>query len=143
MNNNANNSKPVVIIKIILSIIVGAIFYIQIKEAFFTNSTTVGFGIAFLIFTTVELTEFILRTLQEAEDLPKEYKIFGNKFMNVFNLIYHIVTIILGIVVIFTAINLIIVDMNMYELLLVGFIILIKGFISLIIYLIKINKKTP
>ena len=136
------NSKPVVIIKIILAIIVGAIFYIQIKEAFFPNHLTIGFGITFLIFITIELTKYILRTLQEAEDLPKEYKIFGNKFMNIFNLIYHIVTIILGIVVIFTAINLIITDMNMYELLLVGFIILIKGFISLIIHLIKINKKS-
>ena len=143
MNNDANNSKPVVIIKIILSIIVGAIFYIQVKEAFFTNSLTIGFGIAFLIFITIELTEFILRTLQEANDLPKEYKIFGKKFMNIFNLIYHIITIILGIVVIFTAINLIVMDMNMYELLLVGFIILIKGFISLIVHLVKTSKKTP
>ena len=143
MSNKENKSKPVVIIKIILSIIVGAIFYIQVKEAFFTNSLTIGFGIAFLIFITVELTEFILRTLQEADDLPKEYKIFGNKFMNVFNLIYHIVTIILGIVVIFTAINFIIIENDMYQLLLVGFIILIKGFISLIVHLIKINKKTP
>jgi len=143
MNNDANNSKPVVIIKIILSIIVGAIFYIQVKEAFFTNSLTIGFGIAFLIFITIELTEFILRTLQEANDLPKEYKIFGKKFMNIFNLIYHIITIILGIVVIFTAINLIVMDMNMYELLLVGFIIFIKGFISLIVHLVKTSKKTP
>jgi len=143
MNNDANNSKPVVIIKIILSIIVGAIFYIQVKEAFFTNSLTIGFGIAFLIFITIELTEFILRTLQEANDLPKEYKIFGKKFMNIFNLIYHIITIILGIVVIFTAINLIVMDMNMYELLLVGFIIFIKGFASLIVHLVKTSKKTP
>lgn len=63
MNNNANNSKPVVIIKIILTIIVGAIFYIQIKDVFLSNSLTIGFGIIFLIFITVELTEFILRTL--------------------------------------------------------------------------------
>ena len=122
------NSKPVVIIKIILSIIVGAIFYIQVKEAFFSNSLTIGFGITFLIFITIELTEFILRTLQEANDLPKEYKIFRNKFMNIYNLIYHIVTIILGIVVIFTAINFIIIENNMYQLLLLGFIIFIKGF---------------
>ena len=137
------NSKPVVIIKIILSIIVGAIFYIQVKEAFFSNSLTIGFGITFLIFITIELTEFILRTLQEANDLPKEYKIFRKKFMNIYNLIYHIVTIILGIVVIFTAINFIIIENNMYQLLLVGFIIFIKGFISLIVHLIKITKKTP
>ena len=136
------NSKPVVIIKIILSIIVGAIFYIQIKEAFFPNPLTIGFGITFLIFVTIELTKLILKTIQEADDLPKEYKIFGNKFMNIFNLIYHIVTIILGIVVILTAISLIIMDTNMYELLLVGFIIFIKGIISLITYAIKLNKKS-
>ena len=137
-----NNSKPVVIIKIILAIIVGAIFYIQIKEAFFPNPLTIGFGITFLIFVTIELTKFILKTIQEADDLPKEYKIFGNKFMNIFNLIYHIVTIILGIVVILTAISLIIMDTNMYELLLVVFIIFIKGIISLITYAIKLNKKS-
>ena len=137
-----NNSKPVVIIKIILAIIVGAIFYIQIKEAFFPNPLTIGFGIIFLIFVTIELTKFILKTIQEADDLPKEYKIFGNKFMNIFNLIYHIVTIILGIVVILTAISLIIMNTNMYELLLVGFIIFIKGIISLITYAIKLNKKS-
>lgn len=136
------NSKPLVIIKIILSVIVGAIFYIQIKEAFFKSPLTIGFGITFLIFITIELTKFIIITIQEADDLPKEYKIFGNKFMNIFNLIYHIVTIILGIVVILTAISLIIMDTNMYELLLVGFIIFIKGIISLIIYVIKLNKKS-
>lgn len=140
MNNNANNSKPVVIIKIILTIIVGAIFYIQIKDVFLANPLTIGFGISFLIFITIELTEFILKTLQEADDVPKEYKIYGSKFMKVFTYIYHISTIILGIVVIFTAISLL--DMNMYELLLVGFIIFIKGFISLIIHLIKSNKKS-
>ena len=140
MNNNANNSKPVVIIKIILAIIVGAIFYIQIKDVFLANSKTIGFGISILILITIELIEFILKTLQEANDVPKEYKIYGNKFMKVFTYIYHISTIILGIVVIFTAISLL--DMNMYELLLVGFIIFIKGFISLIIHLIKSNKKS-
>ena len=100
MNNNANNSKPVVIIKIILAIIVGAIFYIQIKDVFLANSKTIGFGISILILITIELTEFILKTLQEANDVPKEYKIYGNKFMKVFTYIYHISTIILGIVVI-------------------------------------------
>lgn len=137
MNNNENNSKPVVIIKIILAIIVGAIFYIQIKDVFLANSLTIGFGIIFLIFITVELAKFILRTIQEADDVPQSYKVYGKKFIQVFNLFYHISTIILGVVTIITSINL-----NMYDLLLIGFIILIKGLISLIVYLIKSNKKT-
>lgn len=123
MSNKENNSTPVVIIKIILSIIVGAIFYIEIKDVFLSNSLTIGFGIAFLIFVTIELTEFILRTIQEANDVPKEFKVFGNKFMTVFNYIYHIITIILGLVVIYTGVTVI----DMQELILVGFIILIKG----------------
>lgn len=123
MSNKENNSTPVVIIKIILSIIVGAIFYIEIKDVFLSNSLTIGFGIAFLIFVTIELTEFILRTIQEANDVPKEFKVFGNKFMIIFNYIYHIITIILGLVVIYTGVTVI----DMQELILVGFIILIKG----------------
>ena len=137
MSNKENNSTPVVIIKIILSIIVGAIFYIEIKDVFLSNSLTVGFGIAFLIFVTIELTEFILRTIQEANDIPKEFKVFGNKFMTVFNYIYHIITIILGLVVIYTGVTVI----DMQELIFVGFIILIKGIISLIAHTVRSIKK--
>ena len=137
MSNKENNSTPVVIIKIILSIIVGAIFYIEIKDVFLSNSLTIGFGIAFLIFVTIELTEFILRTIQEANDVPKEFKVFGNKFMTVFNYIYHIITIILGLVVIYTGVTVI----DMQELILVGFIILIKGIISLIAHTVRSIKK--
>ena len=137
MSNKENNSTPVVIIKIILSIIVGAIFYIEIKDVFLSNSLTVGFGIAFLIFVTIELTEFILRTIQEANDVPKEFKVFGNKFMIIFNYIYHIITIILGLVVIYTGVTVI----DMQELIFVGFIILIKGIISLIAHTVRSIKK--